>query len=163
MGSSMSETDSVIVLDDVSKTFWVERTRETVDAVESCTLDVRRGEFFTLVGPSGCGKTTILGMIAGFESPSSGRITMHGETVHTTSAERGMLFQEYALLPWKTGERQCRVRPQIRTEKVLKGGTSRDRATPHRSRPPNRLGEQVSTRALRRYAPAMCARQASGL
>lgn len=102
MGSSMTETDAVIVLDDVSKTFWVERTRETVNAVESCTLDVSRGEFFTVVGPSGCGKTTILGMIAGFEAPSSGRITMHGETIHTTSAERGMLFQEYALLPWKT-------------------------------------------------------------
>ena len=102
MGSLVTETDSVIVLDDVSKTFWVERTRESVSAVEGVTLDVRQGEFFTVVGPSGCGKTTILGMIAGFESPSSGRITMDGEIVETTSAERGMLFQEYALLPWKT-------------------------------------------------------------
>ena len=120
MGPPVSAADPVLVLSDVSKSFWVERSRQIVEAVEEFTVDVHRGEFFTLVGPSGCGKSTVLGMIAGFEAPSSGTITMNGEAIDTTSAERGMLFQEYALFPWKT------VRGNI--EFGLKHGPSRQKA-----------------------------------
>lgn len=116
----MNTADPVLVLSDVSKSFWVERSRQSVEAVEAFTVDVRRGEFFTLVGPSGCGKSTLLGMIAGFEAPSSGTIAMNGRVIDTTSAERGMLFQEYALFPWKT--------VQGNIEFGLKHGPSRQKA-----------------------------------
>jgi ABC-type Fe3+/spermidine/putrescine transport system ATPase subunit len=71
-------------------------------AVEDLTLEVERGEFLSLLGPSGCGKTTTLRMIAGFETPTAGRIILDGRDVtHLTPQRRGMgmVFQNYALFP----------------------------------------------------------------
>src|SRR5206468_6603018 len=71
-------------------------------AVDRVSLDIRRGEFFSLLGPSGCGKTTLLRMIAGFEQPSEGRIVINGEDVTGTPPyERpvNLVFQHYALFP----------------------------------------------------------------
>ena len=70
--------------------------------VHGFDLDVARGEFLSLLGPSGCGKTTVLRMIAGFETPSSGNITINNQEItHKRPAERnvGMVFQAYALFP----------------------------------------------------------------
>ena len=70
--------------------------------VHGFDLDVARGEFLSLLGPSGCGKTTVLRMIAGFEAPSAGTITIDGRDItHKRPAERnvGMVFQAYALFP----------------------------------------------------------------
>ncbi len=73
-----------------------------VAAVDAVTLDIRAGEFFSLLGPSGCGKTTLLRMIGGFELPTAGSIRIHGEDV-TRTAPYGrpvnMVFQHYALFP----------------------------------------------------------------
>ncbi|HEX7120054.1 MAG TPA: ABC transporter ATP-binding protein [Longimicrobiales bacterium] len=74
---------------------------ETV-AVADLSLEVERGEFLTLLGPSGCGKTTTLRMIAGFETPTAGRILLEGRDVTGLSPQRrgfGMVFQNYALFP----------------------------------------------------------------
>lgn len=71
-------------------------------AVEELTLEVRKGEFLSLLGPSGCGKTTTLRMIAGFETPSSGRLFLQGRDITPLPAQRrgmGMVFQNYALFP----------------------------------------------------------------
>jgi spermidine/putrescine transport system ATP-binding protein len=71
-------------------------------AVRDLTLDVERGEFFTLLGPSGCGKTTTLRMIAGFEDPSEGRVLLDGEDVTELPAFKrptNTVFQSYALFP----------------------------------------------------------------
>lgn len=71
-------------------------------AVDSFNLDVERGEFISFLGPSGCGKTTTLRMIAGFEIPSSGAITINGVDLTNTPPNRrniGMVFQSYALFP----------------------------------------------------------------
>ncbi|MEU5401599.1 ABC transporter ATP-binding protein [Streptomyces sp. NPDC005963] len=71
-------------------------------AVEDLDLDVRPGEFLTLLGPSGCGKTTTLNMIAGFLTPDSGRILLDGQDVHRLPPDRrdtAMVFQQYALFP----------------------------------------------------------------
>jgi spermidine/putrescine transport system ATP-binding protein len=71
-------------------------------AVDELSLDLARGEFFTLLGPSGCGKTTTLRMIAGFERPSSGEIRIEGEDVAALPAHRrptNTVFQSYALFP----------------------------------------------------------------
>ncbi len=71
-------------------------------AVDGVDLDIGRGEFVTLLGPSGCGKTTLLRMIAGFETPSDGRITLDGADLLRLAPERrplNMVFQSYALFP----------------------------------------------------------------
>jgi len=78
------------------------KTFGDVVAVAGVDLEVREGEFFSLLGPSGCGKTTCLRMIAGFEEPSAGRIVLHGQDVAGLPAyERDVntVFQDYALFP----------------------------------------------------------------
>src|SRR5216683_6661513 len=79
-----------------------------VDAVRGLSLNVERGQFFTLLGPSGCGKTTTLRCVAGLETPSAGRIRINGETVSSGGRHRfvpperrniGMVFQSYAIWP----------------------------------------------------------------
>lgn len=73
--------------------------------IDRLSLDIRHGEFFTLLGPSGCGKTTLLRMIAGFVTPDEGRIVIDGQDVTRLPAhkrETGMVFQDYALFPDKT-------------------------------------------------------------
>jgi NitT/TauT family transport system ATP-binding protein len=71
-------------------------------AIQGLNLDVRANEFMCVVGPSGCGKSTLISAIAGFLSPREGSITMDGKKVERPGADRGVVFQEYALLPWKT-------------------------------------------------------------
>ncbi len=71
-------------------------------AVHGLDLEIRDGEFFSLLGPSGCGKTTTLRMIAGFELPDTGRVLLHGEDVTETPPNKrrvNMVFQQYALFP----------------------------------------------------------------
>jgi NitT/TauT family transport system ATP-binding protein len=74
----------------------------TVEAVSDASLTVRPGEFVSIIGPSGCGKSTLLNALAGFLTPSGGRVTVDGEGVSGPSADRGMIFQQYSLFPWKT-------------------------------------------------------------
>jgi NitT/TauT family transport system ATP-binding protein len=71
-------------------------------AVSQLSLDVRPDEFLCVVGPSGCGKSTLIAAIAGFLKPVSGAILLDGQAVRGPGADRGVVFQEYALLPWKT-------------------------------------------------------------
>src|SRR6185312_10451572 len=76
-----------------------------VVALHEVSLQVRRGEFMTLLGPSGCGKTTLLNLVAGFFSPDGGRVLIAGELVNdmpTYKREIGMMFQNYALFPHMT-------------------------------------------------------------
>jgi len=91
--------EAAVRLEHVRKTFG------EVVAVAGVDLEIRHGEFFSLLGPSGCGKTTCLRMIAGFEEPSSGRIMLQGQDVSRLPAyERDVntVFQDYALFPHMT-------------------------------------------------------------
>jgi NitT/TauT family transport system ATP-binding protein len=74
----------------------------SVDAVTNTDIHVNPGEFVSIVGPSGCGKSTLLNAVAGFLKPTAGTVTVDGEKVNGPSAERGMVFQQYSLFPWKT-------------------------------------------------------------
>jgi putrescine transport system ATP-binding protein len=77
-------------------------------AIDHLSLDIYQNEFFALLGPSGCGKTTLLRMLAGFESPTSGRILLDGEDVSTVPPHQrlvNMMFQSYALFPHMTVEK----------------------------------------------------------
>jgi NitT/TauT family transport system ATP-binding protein len=71
-------------------------------AVQDAQLDIRPGEFVCLLGPSGCGKSTLLNAMAGFVSPTRGELTIDGKGVDAPSPERGMVFQQHSLFPWKT-------------------------------------------------------------
>jgi NitT/TauT family transport system ATP-binding protein len=90
----------ILSIDGVTKNF--EFQGRAVTALASADLAIRKGEFVCLIGPSGCGKSTLLRMIAGFETPSEGRLSMWGKPVDGPGPERGMVFQDYGLFPWLT-------------------------------------------------------------
>jgi NitT/TauT family transport system ATP-binding protein len=71
-------------------------------ALDDITLDVRTGEFLVLVGPSGCGKSTLLDLLGGLTTPTSGRILLDGRPIAGPGRDRGIVFQQYALFPWRT-------------------------------------------------------------
>jgi NitT/TauT family transport system ATP-binding protein len=84
----------------VSKVFAARGT--TVTALQDINLDVRAGEFLVIVGPSGCGKSTLLDLLGGLAKPSGGRILVDDRPVTGPGLDRGVVFQQYALLPWRT-------------------------------------------------------------
>jgi NitT/TauT family transport system ATP-binding protein len=86
----------------LSKTFLGERPAENVPVLDHLELRVENGQFFSIVGPSGCGKTTLLRIIAGLEKASEGEVLLNGKGLGEGSEEIGMVFQEYALFPWRT-------------------------------------------------------------
>ena len=73
-----------------------------MEALKNINLDIEENEFVCFIGPSGCGKTTLLRIIAGLEEPSSGEILIEGQPIKGPGPERGMVFQEYSLFPWRT-------------------------------------------------------------
>ena len=74
-------------------------------ALNGVDLDIHENEFVTVVGPSGCGKSTLLNIIAGLLKPTSGTVLCDGEAVEGVGRERGVVFQQYALFPWLTVEK----------------------------------------------------------
>jgi iron(III) transport system ATP-binding protein len=94
-----------LTLEDITKVFPSKGNVGEVVAVENVDLVIQKGELVTLLGPSGCGKTTTLRMIAGFEFPSSGKITLDGQEINSLpphKREMSMVFQSYALFPHLT-------------------------------------------------------------
>lgn len=90
-----------IKIENLRKVFEV-RGGGNVVALNDVSFSVREGEFVCIVGPSGCGKTTLLKIIAGLERPTSGVVTLDGKPVSGPGRDRCMVFQEYALFPWRT-------------------------------------------------------------
>jgi NitT/TauT family transport system ATP-binding protein len=92
---------SQIVIDRVSHTYRPPRGREVL-ALEDVSLDVRGQEFIALLGPSGCGKSTLLYLVGGFLPTNSGTIRVDGQPIGGPGPDRGIVFQHFALFPWKT-------------------------------------------------------------
>ncbi len=71
-------------------------------ALNGVTMDIMENEFVCVIGPSGCGKSTLLNIIAGLLEPTSGSVCLDGKQIEGTGVERGVVFQQYALFPWRT-------------------------------------------------------------
>lgn len=101
---------SAIEIQGVGKTFEFRSSSgrgesETFIALENINLEVNAGEFFVIVGPSGCGKSTLLDLLGGLTKPTSGRILIGGKLVQGPALDRGVVFQQYALFPWRTAQK----------------------------------------------------------
>lgn len=91
-------------LSGITKSFVAPRTGQQTLAVAEMNLEVQTGEFICVVGPSGCGKSTVLNLVAGLDVPSSGTIEKDGQAITGPGADRGVMFQDYALMPWQSVE-----------------------------------------------------------
>ncbi|MDP0487943.1 MAG: ABC transporter ATP-binding protein, partial [Fusobacterium sp. JB020] len=119
--------DIALNIENVSKVF--SKGTETVRAVDNANIIVNQGEMVTFLGPSGCGKTTTLRMVAGFEMPTEGKITIQGEDMTNTPVNKrgiGFVFQNYALFPHMTiynniayGLRTTKMDERLINKKVL--------------------------------------------
>lgn len=109
-----------VTLKEVSKSF------EDLIAIDNLSFEVDDDEFVSLLGPSGCGKTTVLRLIAGLGEPTSGDIYENGVLVSGPGSDRGMVFQEFALFPWRTVQKNVEFGLEI---KGLSRSERRDRAT----------------------------------
>ncbi len=108
----------MISLLNLSKTFSDDK--HTVEAIDGFSLDIQQGEIVCLLGPSGCGKTTVLRMIAGLESKSSGSMKVRGKSVTSAGSDRGLVFQEFALFPWRTVRKNIEFGLELKTMPVEK-------------------------------------------
>jgi NitT/TauT family transport system ATP-binding protein len=101
----------LIEIDGVSIVFGKGRTAHK--AVEKTTIRVEPGEFVCILGPSGCGKSTLLNTVAGYVKPNTGEVRVDGERVARPGPDRGMVFQQYSLFPWKTVKENIAFGPKI--------------------------------------------------
>jgi NitT/TauT family transport system ATP-binding protein len=118
---------SVIQIQNIGKTFDVKSAARRGDgesfvALENINLEVKAGEFFVIVGPSGCGKSTLLDLLGGLTRPTTGRILIGGEPVRGPALDRGVVFQQYALFPWRTAQKNVEFGLEA------KGVSARERA-----------------------------------
>jgi bicarbonate transport system ATP-binding protein len=89
-----------LAVDNVSKVYSTPTGPYTV--LDGVDLTVDQGEFVCVIGHSGCGKTTLLNMVSGFNTPTTGQVTLQGQRITSPGPDRMVVFQNYALLPWKT-------------------------------------------------------------
>ncbi|MEP7284411.1 MAG: ABC transporter ATP-binding protein [Chloroflexota bacterium] len=108
----MDETK--LTFDHVSKVFNSAKSVAPTTVVQDVSLAIPPQHFVCLLGPSGCGKSTLLNMAAGFIKPSSGTIFMDGKPIKGPGADRGVVFQEYALFPWYTVQENVELGPRAR-------------------------------------------------
>lgn len=109
----------VLKLDNVSKSFAKVEKDEITHALGNINLEMKSGEFISLVGTSGCGKSTILRLIAGLITPTMGRLTVNDQEITGPDPERGMVFQRPTLFPWLTVEKNIAF--SLKMQNKLKG------------------------------------------
>jgi NitT/TauT family transport system ATP-binding protein len=131
---------SILSIQNLKKTFPKE-DGEMV-AIQDFSLDVKQGEFVCILGPSGCGKTTLLRIIAGLETSTSGEILLNDKKITSPGSDRGMVFQEFALLPWRNVRRNMEFGLEIK--KVSKD---------ERRRISDRFIELVGLKGFENYHP----------
>ena len=132
---------SAISFENVARNFV--RNGQSVVAVDGVSLGVKEKEFVAIVGPSGCGKTTLLRMAAGLDFPTQGTVSVGGRRIEGPGPDRAVVFQQFALFPWKTVAQniafglQCRGAPEETRRRsvahyvTLMGLQGYERAYPH--------------------------------
>ncbi len=91
-------SDTHLTLQHIHKQF--EQKQQVLSVLEDINLEIKRGEFVSIVGSSGCGKSTLLRLIAGLDQDFQGQLLLNGQAIHGPSLKRGIVFQEHRLLPW---------------------------------------------------------------
>lgn len=104
----MQETPPAVQARGVSVEFSRAREKDSLVALSDFDVDIAAGEFLAVVGPSGCGKSTFLNVVAGLVTPTTGEVLVEGRPVHGPGPERAVVFQDYALMPWRTVEANVR-------------------------------------------------------
>ncbi len=99
----------VIKAEGITVGYELFRERKRLTALRDISLTVERGEFIVFVGPSGCGKTTFINAISGLVTPWEGTMEVNGKPVKGPGPDRAMVFQDYALMPWRTVEENIRI------------------------------------------------------
>jgi len=99
---------------ELSKTFPGKEVGESVHVLDKIQYRVENGRFVSIIGPSGCGKTTLLRIIAGLEKASAGKVLLDGNELIQGSEAIGLVFQEYALFPWRTTLKNIEMGPEIK-------------------------------------------------
>ncbi len=89
------------------------REAEQTVAVAETSVSISPGEFVSILGPSGCGKSTLLNSVAGYITPTTGQIMIDGERITGPGPDRGMVFQQYSLFPWKTVRENVAFGPRL--------------------------------------------------
>ena len=135
-------------------------------AVDNLSLEIRAGEFFSLLGPSGCGKTTTLRLVAGFEEPTSGRIMLDGSTSRGFRLNKrnvNTVFQSYALFPFLdvAGNVAFGLRYQSLDRSEIQKARRRDARARTASRLRETPGEPTVRRSATTCCPRTCARPAA--
>jgi len=102
----------ILSADQVTKVFSFAGATE-ITAVDRFSLDIAEGEFVCLLGASGCGKSTLLNMFAGFMQPTHGEVRLRGTPIRAIEPRCGMVFQSYALFPWKTVRMNVEFGPKM--------------------------------------------------
>ncbi len=102
----------IIEAENITKTYG--RDQRRITAIENLNLKVEAGEFLTIIGPSGCGKTTFLMMAAGLETVPGGTLRYKGEPINGCASRPGIVFQEFALFPWRTVAGNIGFGPELR-------------------------------------------------
>jgi len=96
--------DIILNIESVNRTY-IDDDGNTVEALRDFNLQVRQGEFVSVIGSSGCGKTTLLRLIAGLDKPETGELVLNGVKIMEPAPERGYVFQQGSLFPWLTVEK----------------------------------------------------------
>ncbi|UYM07786.1 ABC transporter ATP-binding protein [Solicola gregarius] len=113
-GDAHATTAERVAIEHVSH--WYETNAENIQALSDIDLRVEPGEFVCIVGASGCGKTTLLQMLAGFLTPTEGRLTMGSEPITQPDPVRGVVFQQPNLYPWLNVRDNVNFGPRMRNE-----------------------------------------------
>ena len=149
-----------LTIRNLSKTYFDPYAGTNVTAVHDVSLKVQQGEFVSIVGPSGCGKTTILNMIAGFIPLTGGEILIDGRPVKGPGPERGVVFQSFALFPWRTVLDNVAFGPKMRgvgkaeRERIARDYLALAKLTEAANRYPNELSGGMQQRVGVVRAPA---------
>lgn len=91
-----------LAIENLSKRYPGKTKSEQLEVFGDVNINIEKGEFVCIIGHSGCGKSTILNVLAGFEEPTEGAVIMDGKEVKGSSLDRGVVFQNYSLMPWLT-------------------------------------------------------------